>query len=189
MNRSSILGACCAIVTSLLATTAQAAVMNPILSVNIGGTLYDVTFHDQPGDTFNELWNNDDDGAFDDNDGSLFNAAPTFWGDSDGALEAAIAIIAALGITGETTPGSDGFLVAHNKEPTTVKSPNLTVTVDGVTAPPTDNPATWVISPTETMAGYAFASFEVSAVPVPAAIWLFGSGLLGLIGVARRKKA
>jgi len=25
-------------------------------------------------------------------------------------------------------------------------------------------------------------------VPVPAAVWLFGSGLLGLIGVARRKK-
>ena len=24
--------------------------------------------------------------------------------------------------------------------------------------------------------------------PVPAAVWLFGSGLLGLIGVARRKK-
>jgi len=27
----------------------------------------------------------------------------------------------------------------------------------------------------------------VSSVPVPAAVWLFGSGLLGLIGVARRK--
>ena len=26
------------------------------------------------------------------------------------------------------------------------------------------------------------------AVPVPAAVWLFGSGLIGLIGVARRKK-
>lgn len=28
----------------------------------------------------------------------------------------------------------------------------------------------------------------VETVPVPAAVWLFGSGLLGLIGVARRKK-
>ena len=27
-----------------------------------------------------------------------------------------------------------------------------------------------------------------SVVPVPAAVWLFGSGLLGLVGVARRKK-
>ncbi|MGB5718279.1 MAG: VPLPA-CTERM sorting domain-containing protein [Gammaproteobacteria bacterium] len=30
---------------------------------------------------------------------------------------------------------------------------------------------------------------DVSAVPVPAAVWLFGSGLLGLVGIARRKKA
>jgi hypothetical protein len=29
----------------------------------------------------------------------------------------------------------------------------------------------------------------LSEVPVPAAVWLFGSGLIGLIGVARRKKA
>lgn len=29
----------------------------------------------------------------------------------------------------------------------------------------------------------------VSAVPVPAAVWLFGSGLVGLVGVARRKQA
>jgi len=29
----------------------------------------------------------------------------------------------------------------------------------------------------------------LTPVPVPAAVWLFGSGLMGLIGVARRKKA
>ena len=29
----------------------------------------------------------------------------------------------------------------------------------------------------------------ITQVPVPAAVWLFGSGLLGLVGVARRKKA
>jgi len=28
---------------------------------------------------------------------------------------------------------------------------------------------------------------EIQSVPVPAAVWLFGSGLLGLVGVARRK--
>jgi len=33
------------------------------------------------------------------------------------------------------------------------------------------------------------ADVETPAVPVPAAVWLFGSGLLGLVGVARRKKA
>ena len=30
---------------------------------------------------------------------------------------------------------------------------------------------------------------DLAAVPVPAAVWLFGSGLLGLVGVARRRKA
>jgi len=43
----------------------------------------------------------------------------------------------------------------------------------------------------KTAAGlYAWAVYggDVAAVPVPAAVWLFGSGLLGLIGIARRKK-
>lgn len=37
----------------------------------------------------------------------------------------------------------------------------------------------------------AYGSYLVrtSVVPIPAAIWLFGSGLLGLVGIARRKKA
>ncbi len=30
---------------------------------------------------------------------------------------------------------------------------------------------------------------EFSAVPLPAAVWLFGAGLVGLLGVARHKKA
>ena len=33
------------------------------------------------------------------------------------------------------------------------------------------------------------ADFGRVVVPVPAAVWLFGSGLLGLFGMARRKKA
>ena len=35
----------------------------------------------------------------------------------------------------------------------------------------------------------ATGTIGTSAVPVPAAVWLFGSGLLGLIGIARRKQA
>ena len=32
-----------------------------------------------------------------------------------------------------------------------------------------------------------FGEFYTSAVPIPPAVWLFGTGLIGLIGVARRK--
>lgn len=34
---------------------------------------------------------------------------------------------------------------------------------------------------------WAVRDGDVSAVPIPAAAWLFGSGLLGLVGIARRK--
>jgi hypothetical protein len=37
--------------------------------------------------------------------------------------------------------------------------------------------------------GLGEIAFSVSEIPIPAAVWLFGSGLLGLIGMARRKKA
>jgi hypothetical protein len=40
-----------------------------------------------------------------------------------------------------------------------------------------------------TFFAWAVHSGDVGAVPVPAAVWLFGSGLLGLIGITRRKKA
>jgi hypothetical protein len=34
-----------------------------------------------------------------------------------------------------------------------------------------------------------FSANPTSAVPLPAAVWLFGSGLMGLVGVSRRRKA
>ena len=39
--------------------------------------------------------------------------------------------------------------------------------------------------PSHTLPGSGFGQ---SGVPVPAAVWLFGPGLLGLIGIARRRK-
>jgi len=41
----------------------------------------------------------------------------------------------------------------------------------------------------EWITGYVpTAMFGGSPVPIPASVWLFGSGLIGLIGIARRKK-
>ena len=44
----------------------------------------------------------------------------------------------------------------------------------------------------ESLLGQAFGDFRFAAaaapVPIPAAVWLFGSGLLGLIGVARHRR-
>jgi len=36
---------------------------------------------------------------------------------------------------------------------------------------------------------YNLADIAVSAVPIPPAVWLFGSGVIGLIGIAKRKKS
>ncbi len=46
-----------------------------------------------------------------------------------------------------------------------------------------DTNATWTFS-TSSLNSY---SMSIAAVPVPAAVWLFGTGLLGLVGIARRK--
>ena len=37
--------------------------------------------------------------------------------------------------------------------------------------------------------GVVSSDFGETVIPIPAAVWLFGSGLIGLVGVARRKKA
>ncbi len=36
---------------------------------------------------------------------------------------------------------------------------------------------------------FYLSGMEVQAVPIPAAVWLFGSGLMGLLGLQRRKTA
>lgn len=37
--------------------------------------------------------------------------------------------------------------------------------------------------------GMSMEVLSISSVPIPATVWLFGSGLLGLMGIARRKKS
>jgi hypothetical protein len=52
-------------------------------------------------------------------------------------------------------------------------------------------PGAAILNPADMEAWTATTSFTSSAtlVPLPAAVWLFGFGLLGLAGAAKRKKA
>lgn len=42
---------------------------------------------------------------------------------------------------------------------------------------------------TDTSFNFSIDNVTISAVPVPAAVWLLGSGLIGLLGVARKRKS
>ncbi len=57
------------------------------------------------------------------------------------------------------------------------------VSMPSVTPVITKLPNVWKL---DTAGNLTYA--PVSSVPIPAAVWLFGSGLLGLVGVARRRK-
>jgi hypothetical protein len=52
-----------------------------------------------------------------------------------------------------------------------------------------DIKSNWAAATTSWAVGSDFGTPGIQLVPIPAAVWLFGSGLLGLVGVARRKQA
>ena len=74
-----------------------------------------------------------------------------------------------------------GGLTAAGSEQFQFSSANLTCTGGG---------SSCALIPADMEAWTATTAFTSSAVlvPVPPAVWLFGSGLLGLVGIARRKK-
>ena len=187
MKSSKLVGAIIALSYFLSTPYANSATITNLYDLDIGGTLYDVTFHTGNGDTFNALWDFGNDNVFGP-DGSTFSTAPTFWGDASGALAATNAIMGALG-SGDTSGVvnySDGFLVPYARVDTdTVRAYedasyyDLSTDVAGIFD------AGDYVSPHSY--DRPWASFSASAVPVPAAAWLFASGLLGLVAVKRRR--
>ena len=88
--------------------------------------------------------------------------------------------------SGDVWPGIafDAFVNAPAAGDFTIATINLTALVAGTSDLVILNSeffsATALLDP-------VLLSGTVNSVPVPAAVWLFGSGLLGLIGIARRK--
>ena len=52
-----------------------------------------------------------------------------------------------------------------------------------------DSFGSWSFGANSAGTNFTWNSASNAVVPVPAAVWLFGSGLVGLVGMARRKKA
>ena len=95
----------------------------------------------------------------------------------------------AIGKTDDNGPPNDSVSVMFKDSTNSILNfsfsiddssiPNLIVSGTTLRARVTDK----VSDPTLTIT----SPYTVTAVPIPAAAWLFGSGLIGLIGVARRK--
>jgi predicted extracellular nuclease len=115
--------------------------------------------------------------------GWLQNGAPDAVGlyDDTGLLDS-------LSYEGTLSPFTEGNPVSFNDSNTDILS--IARILNGID---TDNNAldfqSGCVTPgTANIAGSGDCSMAaVSAVPVPAAAWLFGSGLIGLVGLARRK--
>lgn len=97
----------------IFSTPAHSALITSLSNLNIGGTLYNVTFNNT--NTFNEIFDVDSDGIFGEGDGSLIDRAPTFLFNASLAEDAANAVITALGTIDHTStaPGLllDGFVI------------------------------------------------------------------------------
>jgi hypothetical protein len=119
-----------------------------------------------------------------------------------------------IATVGSATPASDGLLLSGvplNQGPaplavTTLNTQTLcTPTIDCMGnalsgggpftdddkagSPMIDGPFTGLNVNFDIGSGNSLNVLNVTTVPVPAAVWLFGSGLLGLVGMVRRKKA
>lgn len=98
--------------------------------------------------------------------------------------------------TMNTGPGCNGLTIATQVNAYTINTNFATLgtcttgmTNDTVGGSPMTSPAFSGYNANFDILSVHYNSFAATpAVPVPAAVWLFGSGLLGLVGIARRKK-
>lgn len=94
---------------------------------------------------------------------------------------------------GTSTVDLSGFYANWNTTDFNQGNAAVTLTTSNCAGGSCDYTASWTSfimgGPFDGNTGSWKISGTVSAVPVPAAAWLMGSGLVGLVGVARRRKA
>ncbi len=143
-----------------------------ISDLDIGGTAYDVTFQLVPANTANTV--------------TCAPAVPCdfFFGDRSAAQAAVTAIAAALNpsvaITVGSAPGKIDYFVPYATGGGNVDAAQGTFVAD----------TTWFLSTDASLDAdtdiIEYARFSAAVVPIPAAVWLFGSAL-GILGWVRRR--
>jgi len=170
------------------ASGVNAGLITSLSGVDVEGTLYDVSFHART--SFDSLWDADRDGVYDDLDGSVFNSAPMFFGDSTLAAKAALAVILALGNVDFVLPAAgspfDRFIVPAEILP----GHFFYFWTDRDRRPNVDRlfGEQWSTGAVRDGSGpLVFASFTPHQVPEPTTLFLFALGLSGF-GIIRRKR-
>ncbi len=165
-----------------------------ITGLSILGTIYDATFHSTQL-SFNDLWDGDGDGVFG-NDNSVFNAAPTFWiptntNSTQPVTAAAAAVLNALGSSAHTTPlqqhiYGDLFMIPYLS--IGCLGGQCEIRVGGDRDAQLNSALLDISGSLTTHKSSIIPLVSFSPVPVPAAVWLFGTALVGLFGFTRKKK-
>ncbi len=141
-----------------------------ILELESSGTLYDVIVHEIAHILgFGTLWTDND--LYVDNSGKYTGAAALAAYQAEFASGAAFVPVELDGEEGTANGHWDESIGAHELMTGWMDAPTFTSNT--------------------TLASFIDLGYTVniSAVPLPAAVWLFGSGLLGLAGWSRRKQA
>jgi len=197
MRKSRLLGAVCACIIVIITTTTKAAVLP--LDSRLGGLAYydpnlNITWAMDAGINGSDTWDNQMTWVADLTIGGVSGwRLPNMDVNGNGIVEDV------NGTVGDGTDNEMFYLYQVEGISTSSPGPFINVGNSWSSTNFVGDPFAWFYSfsvgisfPTETfqsLSAWAVHDGDVGVVPIPATAWIFGSGLLGLIGVARRKRA